>query len=195
DDFTITAPEAGKTTVNGKTGVNVPLAVTAQKIVDDTITTGITASSTDNKSVEKFDLIALAKANGAEDIITSSDVITVSYTLTVNQDDKTSGNSFIDILSDTPSDTVKQSGVNSRFVLAKLGHWNQLDMVDSAQKYSGASNGPDQWLNATGNFTKNGEPAYVTVTIDYKNQTITATGKGTNALASYTFETFPSSYE
>ena len=194
-DFTITVPENGVTTVMGVTGVPAPLSVTAQKIVDEKITTDIIASSTDNKTVEKFDLITLAKAKGAEDSIMTSDIITVGYTLTVNQDDSTSGNSFIDILSGTPADTLSQSGVNSRFVLAKLGHWNQLDMVDSAQKYSGSSNGPDQWLNATGKFTKNGEPAYVTVTIDYKNQTITATGQGTSALASYSFDTFPTTFE
>ncbi len=192
DDFSITAPADGKTTVKGVTGTDVPLNITAQKLTDEKINLDVSYASTDGNKT--YDLIALAKEKGAASSISNSDVITVSYRLNVTQDDSTSGKSFIDLLAGTPSASVSQTGVQSRFALAKLGHWNQVDFVDSAQGFSGSSNGPDQYLNACGKFQK-GTPSNISVTIDYKNQAITITGSGTNSEKSYSLETFPSVYE
>lgn len=186
----ITAPTDGKTTIFGIAGTSVPLAVEAKKLIADTINLGIDYSSVNGQ--KKYDLIALAKANGADDAILSSDSVTVTYTLNVTP--SSSGNSFIDLLSSEPASALMQDGVSSRFILAKLGHWNQLDMVDSAQKYSGSSNGPDQWLNACGKFTE-GTPSTVSVTIDYKNQKLSAAGSGSNKPAAYEFAAFPPQYE
>lgn len=190
-DFTLTAPPDGKTTINGVTGTDVPLNIKANKVIDEKVNLDIEYSSSDgNKS---YDLIALAKAKGASNNISKSEVITVNYTLTTKQDGNTSGNSFIDLLSAAPAQSLNQSGNVSRFVLAKLGHWNQLDFVDSTQGYSGSSNNEHQHLNMCGKF-KNGVPSNVTVTIDYKNQTIAVSGEGTGS-DSYTFATFPQVYE
>ncbi len=195
DEVTVITPTDGVTTVTGVTGKDVKLDVTAQSQIDYSLDVGIDYSSTDG--VQKYDLIALVKAeleklSQTDTSYLTSDQISVSYYLDVTQ--STTGSGFIDILSTEPADTCSTSGVNSRFLLGKLGHWNQLDYVDSAQGYSGSSNGPDQWLNACGKFdTKT--LSKTAVNIDYKTQTISASGSGTNAESSYTFETFPSQYE
>lgn len=191
NDFTLVSPEDGKTTINGVTVTDVPLNITASKVIDETIDLDIDYSSSDgNKS---YDLIALAKAKGASNDISKSEVITLNYTLTTKQDDGTSGKSFIDLLSAAPEQSLNTNGNTSRFVLAKLGHWNQLDFVDSTQSYSGSSNNDHQHLNMCGKFA-NGTPSNVTVTIDYKNQTIAVSGEGTKS-DSFTFTTFPQTYE
>lgn len=189
-DFTLTAPSDGKTTVNGVTGTDVPLNIKANKVIDEKVNLDIDYSSSDGNKT--YDLIALAKEKGASNDISKSDIITVNYTLTTKQD-KTSGNSFIDLLSAAPAQSLNQSGNVSRFVLAKLGHWNQLDFVDSTQGYSGSKNNEHQYLNMCGKF-QNGVPSKVTVTVDYKNQTIAVSGEGTGA-DSCTFATFPQTYE
>ena len=190
NDFTLTAPADGKTTIDGVTGTDVPLNIKATKVIDEKVNLDIDYSSSDGNKA--YDLIALAKEKGASNDIGKSDIITVNYTLTTKQD-KTSGNSFIDLLSAAPAQSLNQSGNASRFVLAKLGHWNQLDFVDSTQGYSGSKNNEHQYLNMCGKF-QNGVPSKVTVTIDYKSQTIAVSGEGTGA-DSCTFATFPQTYE
>ena len=191
DLYTVTAPEDGKTTITGITGKAAALEITAAKLVDETVSLDTTVSSAGGN--KKLDLIALAKAAGATDEINTSESIKISYTLDVTP--KTSGNSFIDLVSGTPADSLNQSGVTNRFVLAKLGHWNQLDLVDSSQKYSGASDGAGQCLNLCGGFVTD-TPSNVEVTIDYKNSSISVSGSGSNAKTkSHTFGSFPSSYK
>lgn len=190
DDFTITSPENGVTTITGTKGESVPLNITSQKIVDKTVDLGIKYSSTEG--FKSYDLIDLAKKAADDDEVANSEIITVAYKMNVTP--TTSGNSFIDILSTEPESSLKTSGVNSRFILGKLGHWNQLDMVDSAQSYSGSSNGDDQWLNACGKFAA-GTPSTAYVTINYKTETLSAADEGSSAYKEYTFATFPSNYE
>ncbi len=189
NEISIASPEDGSTTITGVTGQNVNLDIIGQIQVDMTVNTGVAYSSSEGNKT--FDLIALAMANGATSDIAKSDVIKVTYTLDVTP--TTSGNSFIDILAGTPTSSVNQNGaqVPSRFLLGKLGHWNQLDHIDSgAEKFSGSSNTPNQWLNACGEFTA-GTSSTVEITIDYKNKILSASGSGSGAKSSYTFAQFP----
>lgn len=193
--YTVTSPEDGKATVTGAIGDTVTLDITAQQIVDDTVDLGISYASGSNTSLQTYDLIALAKTAGADSSIDKSDVVTVDYT--VNVKSALAAYGYIDLLSGTPNSTIATSGVDSRFVLAKLNSsWNQIDMVDSAQGFSGASNNGNQWLNISGNFDYT-TPSKVSVTINYKDEVITveATGSGkSQTYTSYTFSAFPSSY-
>lgn len=189
DLVSIKTPADGVTKVTGVTGSDVTINVEAQILVDDTVDLGINYSSSDKNKT--YNLIALAKEKGASSDIDTSDIITITYTLDVTP--TTSGNSYIDIVSGTPSSSVKNSALDTRFALAKLGHWNQLDIVDCSQSYSGSSNGDGQWLNACGKFEA-GKPSTASVTIDYKTNTVSATGVGSSASASYSFKNFPKTY-
>lgn len=189
DLVSLKTPVDGETKVTGITGSDVTINVEAQVLVDDTVDLAINYSSADKNKT--YDLIALAKEKGASSDIDTSDIITITYTLDVTP--TTSGNSFIDIVSGTPSSSVKASALDNRFALAKLGHWNQLDIVDCSQGYGGASNTDGQWLNACGKFEA-GKPSTASITIDYKTKTVSATGAGSSNKATYQFTHFPKTY-
>ncbi|MGN0164012.1 MAG: pectinesterase family protein, partial [Candidatus Ornithomonoglobus sp.] len=188
DELTITAPEDGVTKITGVTDKDIALDITAQKLVDETVTLDIdTTAAAGNKT---YDLISLAKKAGADASITSSDIITVSYDVAVNAALTNVG--YIDINAGTPSNSNAAS--TSRFALAKLNNsWTQIDIVDCSQGFSGASNGGGQCLNVTGKFdyaTKH----TITTTINYKTETVTIDGSssGTGKTATpYSFENFP----
>lgn len=191
DEFSITVPDMGETTIEGAKGEEKALAVTASKLVDATVSLDINyASTTDHNKV--YDIMELAKAKGVDVSFDNSDSYKISYTLNVNKVN-TSGGSFIDLVSGTPSADVKNGELNSRYVLAKLGHWNQLDMVDCTQGYSGSSDGDGQALNMSGKFAV-GTPNEISVTIDYKNSVVSAEGHGA-ASKTKTFANFPISFQ
>lgn len=191
--YTIISPADGVSTVSASNiGDTITLDVTAQQIVDDTVDLGINYASSGSTEMTVYDLIALAKTAGADSSIDKSDIITVDYTVDVKS--ALASYAYIDLLSATPNSTIATSGVNSRFVLAKLNSsWKQIDMVDSVQGFSGSSNNEDQWLNISGNFDYR-TPSKVSVTIDYRNKVITVKGSGISEEQSYTFGAFPSSY-
>ncbi len=184
-DMTITEPADGKMTVKGIIGQPFELNVKAEKQVDETISTKISYANTDGNKT--YDLIQLAIDSGADEDILKSDVIAVTYTLDVTPE--TTGNGFIELRGEG-------TDITSRFLYSKLGHWNQLDTIDSGTSgFSGSSNTPNQWLNACGKFAK-GVPSKVTAYINYKDQTITLEGTGSNnKTESYKFAEFPAKYE
>ena len=188
DEFTVTNPEDGKTTVKGITGKDAPLNITASKLVDDTVKLNISTTAADGNKT--YDLIALAKAAGAEEI-ENSEQIKVSYDVTV--DSKPSKASFIDISSGTPSNA--NSAVPQRFTAAKINNsWQQIDTVDNSQGFSGSKNGDGQCLNVTGKFDYAGTVHTVSALIDYKAGTVTVDGSnsGSSKTATpYTFKGFP----
>ena len=193
NDFTITDPEDGKTTIKGITGNNVPLALTATRLIDKEITLDeTTTAAAGNKT---YDLIALAKAQGATDEITSSDVISVSFD--VKLDSKPSKVGYIDISSAEPKGN--NSATAGRFTEFKINSsWNQIDSVDCTQGFSGSSNGDHQCLNITGQFGDYTATHTVTATIDYKNGTVTIDGSesGNRKTATpWTFAAFPENVE
>lgn len=195
DDYTITDPDGGKTTVTGITGTDVPLEITAEMLVDDVIDTGITftPSSTDYKT---YDLIALAKDAGADSSITDSDIITVSYDLDVMA--KPSKESYIDLVSTSPSSSFKNGALTSRYACFRLkNNWEQLDMADCADGMSGSDTTEHQWLNIAGKFDYK-TTSHVETTINYKTGTISGAASGTNDYQSYkeyTFASFPEQAE
>ncbi len=192
-DFTITEPADGKTTVKGVTGTDVPLTITAQNQIDATVNLDVAYASTEKNKV--YDLIDLAKAAGADaENLVNSDIVKVEYTLNVTNKN-TSGNSFIDLVHGTPDMTKGCSNgkLENRFVLAKLGHWTQLDTVDNTQGFSGASNSEHQVLNVSGKFDGT-TPNKVAVTINYKDKTVSldASGSGSGKTATpVTYGSFP----
>lgn len=188
NDFTITVPDGGKTKVTGKVGENVPLNITAQKLIDETITLDIATSASDGNRT--YDLIALANAKGASGI-ENSDIITV--TLDIDVDSKPAAAGFIDISSGTPSNA--NSATPQRFTVFKINNsWEQIDAVNHTQSFSGSKPGIGQCLNLTGKFTDKGYPSENTVSavIDYKAGTVTVKG---SKIGSYTFEGFPEGAE
>ena len=194
DDFTVTIPDGGKTTVRGVTGQNVQLDVTSQKLVDEKVTTGISFAPTNN-TYQSYDLIALAKENGADDNIDSSDIITVEYDFVASA--QPSGHSYINLTSKTPGSSCNTGADDGRFVLTRItNNWDQLDMVDNSAGFSGTSSIDGvQWLNIAGKFDyANQITSHITITINYKTQTITAEGEGSGnrqSLSSFTFDHFP----
>ncbi len=177
NDFVITTPDKGVTSVKGIKGQDVALNFVSSKQLDVTIDTGLVAN-VDKMTV--FDVIELAKANGAVDAISNSDVITLKYSF-VN-DGSSSGH--IDLISGTPSKDANTSGsaTPGRFMIGRLYQWNQYDIIDSTAEGYYSTDGSwksteNQWLNSCGKF-KNGVKSTLTVTIDYKNKTVLAKGEG-----------------
>lgn len=198
DDFTVTVPDGGKTTVTGKTGVDVPLLVTSQKLVDETINTNISFTP-ESDDYASFDLIALAKENGAGADIMTSDVITVEYDFITSQ--RPSKEGFIDLRSTEPVQNCNTDADPERFVLTRIkNNWDQLDMVDNSQGISGSNTIEGiQWLNVAGKFDyDNQTPSHIKITINYKTQMITvnAEGSGTSqGTDTFTFTHFPTAAE
>lgn len=191
-NYVITTPEDGRLTITGEKGDVVNIPVYAQKIVDDTVELDLAYESGSKTTMEYYELIELAKESGASSDIDTSDIITVNYTLDLMS--SLNSYAYIDMLYGEPSATCKLDGVNSRFILSKLNSsWNQLDMVDSAQKFSGSSNGPDQNLNICGKFNYS-TLSNVNTTINYKEKLMSVTGFGTNSAATFNFATFPQEY-
>ncbi|MGN0183344.1 MAG: pectinesterase family protein [Candidatus Ornithomonoglobus sp.] len=195
NDFTVTVPEDGKTTVKGITGKDVAITVISQKLADKTIAIDKTTSASDGN--QTYDIIALAKEAGASDNIASSDIISVEFDVDV--DSAMTTHSYIDFSSGTPSN--KSSAVPERFSLIRMHYsWHQLDAVDNSQGFSGTSSNEHQALNFTGKFEKI-YPAenHVKITIDYKESTVTIDGEdngGTYKTATpYTFASFPENAE
>ncbi|MGM9937597.1 MAG: hypothetical protein ACI38A_09645, partial [Candidatus Ornithomonoglobus sp.] len=188
NDFTVTVPADGKTTVTGITGTDVPLAVTATKLVDETIDVNVTTTAADGNKT--YDLIALAKANGANSSISSSDVISVE--MDVNVAAALGSASYIDISSGTPSNG--NGAVAQRFTIFKLNNsWTQIDTVDNTQGFSGSSNSEHQYLNITGKFDYS-TVNHIKATIDYKAGTVTIDGSGSGSYKGttpFTFGSFP----
>ncbi len=191
NDFTVTVPADGKTTVQGITGKDVTLALTATKLVDETIDVDISTTAADGNKT--YDLIALAKANGANSSISSSDVISVE--MDVNVASALSSASFIDISSGTPSNS--NGAVAQRFTIFKLNNsWTQIDTVDNTQGFSGSSNSEHQYLNITGKFDDYSTVHHIKATIDYKAGTVTIDGSNSGSYKSetpFTFGSFPES--
>lgn len=192
DDYTITDPDGGKTTVIGVTGVEVPLAVTAEMLVDDVIDTGITFSPESTNYVT-YDLISLAREAGADISIMDSDIITVSYDLDLSA--KPTKESYIDFVSSTPSSSFKNGALSSRYACFRIkNNWEQLDMADCADGMSGSDTTEHQWLNIAGKFDYS-TTSHVETTINYKTGTISGSAAGTGDYQSnkeYTFASFPS---
>ncbi|MDO5398543.1 MAG: pectinesterase family protein [bacterium] len=185
DEYTVTVPEDGKTTVTGVTGKNVDLKIISQKLVDESVSLDISAKPANG--AQTYDLIALAKAAGASGI-ESSDIIRVTYDVAVNA--RPTANSYIDISSGTPSNA--NSAVPQRFTLAKINQsWVQIDTVDNSQGFSGSSNGGGQFLNVAGKFSYP-TTQRITAVIDYKAQTVSIESSNVpNNADRYTFESFP----
>ena len=198
DDFTVIVPDGGKTTVTGKTGADVSLAITAQKLVDETVDTGISFTPESN-AYASFDLIALAKEKGAGDDLMTSDVITVEYDFITSQ--RPSQEGFIDLRSTEPSQNYSTDADPDRFVLTRIkNNWDQLDMVDNSQGISGSSTIEGvQWLNIAGKFDYDNQiPSHVKITINYKTQTITVNAQGSGSSQgtdTFTFAHFPAAAE
>ncbi len=198
DEFTVTVPEEGKTTLTGKTGVDTPLNITAEKIVDKTVNTGASfGPSTSSGTYKVYDLIALAKTAGASDSIDTSDIIKVEYDLTVTANVKDQNYSYIDLTSKTPDTTCKTAEDAARFVLWRVNNnWNQLDMADGTVTFNGSSNiAEHQWLNVAGkfNFTT---VSHISLEINYKTKTMTAWGTGSNnKTETFEFTGFPTNFE
>lgn len=172
NNFTVISPEDGTISVTGVTGNDVELAITSQRLVDKNIDINTTAKAADGNKT--YDLIALAKANGASDFIDTSDEISIEFDLAVNS--ALSAASYIDFSAGTPNNG--NGAVTDRFTIIKMNNsWHQLDAVDNTQGFSGSSNGDHQLLNITGKY-QNIYPAnnHVKVTIDYKAQTVTIDG-------------------
>lgn len=188
NDFTVTVPEDGKTTVKGITGTDVTIALTATKLVDETI--DVNVSTTAAAGNQTYDLIALAKANGANSSISKSDIISVE--MDVNVAAALSGTSYIDISSGTPSNG--NGAVAQRFTIFKLNNsWTQIDTVDNTQGFSGSSNSEHQYLNITGKFDYS-TVNHIKATIDYKAGTVTIDGSGSGDYKGetpFTFGSFP----
>ena len=187
NDFTVTVPEDGRTTVTGITDRDVPLTVTAQKLVDDTVTLDINTSAANGDRT--YDLIVLAKAAGAVGI-ENSEVVKVSFD--VNVDSRPAENGIVDISFGTPSDA--NSATPQRFTAFKINQsWEQIDTVNHTQGFSGSSQGPGQCLNISGKFDYTTTHT-VSTEIDYKAQTVTVDGSNSGDRKSatpYTFEGFP----
>ncbi len=192
NDLSILSPEGGVTTITGITGQDVELNISAQMVIDESVNLGITYNSTDKNKV--YDLIDLAQKAGADaKALAGSDIVTVEYTLNVTNP-ATSGDSFIDLVHGTPTENVTNGKLDNRFVLAKLGHWTQLDTVDNTQGFSGSNNSEHQVLNVSGKFDGT-TPNKVAVTINYKDQTVSldANGSGNGKTATpVTYGSFPS---
>ncbi len=188
NDFTVTVPEDGITSVKGITGKDAVLNITSNKLIDDTVTLNISATAADGNKT--YDLIALAKAAGAEGIENSAQ-IKVSYDVTVGA--KPEQSSYIDISSGTPSN--KNSAVSERFSLAKINNsWEQIDVVDNSQGFANASNGDGQCLNITGKFDYTSKAHTVSTLIDYKAGIVTIDGSNSGngkTATPYTFKGFP----
>lgn len=190
--YTISTPVDGKIKITGEKGDVVNVDVFAQKIVDETVALDFSYESGLKTAMESYDIIALAKEAGASASIDTSDVITINYTLDVPSALSTFG--YIDLLYGEPSEICNTSGVNSRFILSKLNsNWNQIDMVDSAQSFSGSSTGPDQALNICGKFNYTALNK-LKIALDYKEKTMSVSGSGASGLASFNLETFPKEY-
>lgn len=188
NDFTIIAPEDGKTVITGITGKDVELNLTATKLIDQTVDVKInTTAANGNKT---YDLIALAKAQGADNGISSSDVISVEMDVLVGA--ALNKTSYIDISSGTPSGDNK--AVAQRFTCFKLNNsWTQIDTVDNTQSFSGSSNHEHQCLNVTGKFDYS-TTHHIKATIDYKAQTVTVDGSNSGkgkTKTPWTFGSFP----
>lgn len=180
DEYTVTVPEDGKTTITGVTGKAAALEVISQKLIDESVSLDISTNAAGGNKT--YDLIALAKAAGASGI-ESSDIIKVTYDVAVNA--KPVKDSFIDISSGTPSGENK--AVPQRFTLAKINQsWTQIDTVDNSQGFSGSSNGGGQFLNVAGKFSYPSTQR-VTAVIDYKAQTVSIEASA----GAHTFEHFP----
>lgn len=192
DEMAIVTPADGITKVNGITGQSVALNITAQKAIDEKIDVDITTSAADGNKT--YDLIALAKANGANDSVATSDIISVEFDLDLTMAPGSA--SYIDISSGTPSNA--NGATPQRFTAIKINNsWTQLDSVDNSQGWSGSSNGPGQCLNITGKFDYK-TTHHVKATIDYKAGTVTIDGSdsGSGKTATpYTFEHFPENVE
>lgn len=183
-DFTIVEPTDGVKTVKGITSSDVNLTVTANKIVDASVALDISTAASNGKKT--YDLIALAKAKDSANAsnIENSEVIKVSFDVTVEA--KPSKTGYVDFSAGTPEGT--NSAKADRYAEIKINpSWVQLDSVDCSQGFSGSSNGDGQYLNITGKFaypsTHN-----VTVIIDYKAGTVSISGNGGTP---YTFKNFP----
>lgn len=182
DEFTIIAPADGATAVKGVTGKDVALDITAQKLVDSTQKLDIASKAADGDKI--YDIIALAKAAGA-DGIENSDSVKLTFDITVNA--KPSKHGYIDISSGTPKSS--NSAEAARFTEIKINNsWVQLDSVDCTQGFSGSSNGDGQCLNLCGKFSY---PCTQTVSavINYKDGTVSV--EGSNLKEAYTFKGFP----
>ena len=195
DEYSIKTPENGAKTVTGVTGEDVALSVEATKLIDQK-TSLSTISYANTSGTQSYDLIALAKAAGADDDIEASDIITIEYDFVPASADAAG---YIDLRSNTASSR-NTNADNKRFVLERVNSsWHQLDTADCTQGFSGSSNSTHQWLNIAGKYEKGADittTAHVTTTINYKTQTITqsAIGSGTsknNSTDPFTFEGFP----
>ncbi len=195
NDFTVTSPVDGITKISGKTGEEKALNITSIKMIDDTIDTKILFSEGD-KNIRTFDLISLAKANGASSDIDNSDFITVEFDVDTSGTLKTE--SYIDLTSKEPPSSCNKNPDKSRFALWKLNKsWNQLDMVDCSTGFSGTSDTNGQWLNIVGKFPNTSVKSHVETTIDYKTKTISSKGSGSGDSqkhSDYTFGYFPENY-
>ncbi len=192
DDLTVVSPENGEMKITGKTGQDVQLNISAQMWIDETVELdSINYSYTQGNKV--FDLIALAKEAGADaEDLESSDIVKVEYTLNVTNP-ATKGTSFIDLVHGTPTSSATNDKLDNRFVLAKLGHWTQLDTVDNTQGFATSSNSEHQVLNVSGKFDGT-TPNKVAVTINYKDSTVSldATGSGNGKTKTpVTYGSFP----
>ncbi len=192
DEFTVTAPEEGITAVKGITGRDVELKITSQKIVDKYVNLNISTKASDGNKT--YDLIALAKENGATEDIMTSEIISVEFDVDLKA--KPSKTSYIDISSGAPSNA--NSATAQRFTMFKINDsWTQIDTVDNTQGFSGSSNSGHQCLNITGKFDYS-KTNTVKATINYKDKIVTIDGNsvGSGKTATpYTFESFPNNAE
>ncbi len=194
DGFSIVSPVGDTITVKGEKGETVPFEIRAQKSVDATVTLNISTSAANGN--QTYDIIALAKAAGAEGIETSD---SVKVSLDVKVGAKPSAVGYIDFSSGTPSN--KNGASPDRYMAVKINNsWEQLDTIDCVSGFSGSSNTDNQALNVTGKFQgQYSAPVAHTVSclVDYKNGTVTVNGSDSgaykNANTPFTFAGYPAS--
>jgi len=193
NEFAVAVPEDGQTKLNGKTGVDIPLEINSKKAVDETINANVSYSY--ETGAKSFDLIALAKANGAGADIDTSDILTVEYDLDIVADG--GSNSYIDLTSRTPDSTYKDGADSSRFVGGRIyPNWHQMDMASCGTKFYGTNANPNpnpnvknQCLNIVGKFDYS-TTSHISATIDFKTKNVSIKGVGTST-NEYSFDEFP----
>ncbi len=194
DEFTITVPEDGRTTVRGVVGSQVPLEVTSNKLVTRTvdIEQAPTSLGTGASVADNGDGSFTVSGNGTggaywrlSDLlpdISTTNAVTVQFTIDMSEEYRADDNgASVEITNGLPSGFSTDVS-NIRYARVNAGRWDQLNMFDpDAPRRSGSSNSENQWLNCANSTFGDNPVQDVRVIIDFKNSKIIGESKTASA--------------
>lgn len=203
DEFTITVPEDGRTTVRGVVGNQVQLEVTSNKLASRTvdIEQAPTSLGTGASVADNGDGSFTVSGNGTggaywrlSDLtpnISTTNAVTLEFTLDMSAGYRADDNgASVEVTNGQPSGFSTDVS-DTRYARVNAGRWDQLNMFDpDAPRRSGSSSDENQWLNCANAKFGDSPVQNVRIIVDFKNSKIIGEAKSATSSQWITYNEF-----